>query len=240
MPFVSSLSRTTPYYSLYMLKKALVSVTPGKFSRYLDTDSILDNMGKERLHADGQRGTPRNKFEQHMRARVKTLQPTPAQLMPMGESITILLLPTTTNSSSNLAGHVFPFRTPGNTAESASAQGHRIILTMADPPKATGHTPSIPKNLNAGEVRGFQVSGFSSGFRFQAKDLESCNGSDLSHSLMARHLVPRHPAKTGVRLTAVNSACTEIFRAPSYHFLRGTTFLCAFLHEDFSWSCLPE
>lgn len=58
--------RTTPYYSLYMLKKAIINRNAPEVLKYLDTDSILDNMAKDALARIDKKEAPRNKFEEHL------------------------------------------------------------------------------------------------------------------------------------------------------------------------------
>jgi len=136
-------ARTTPYYSLYMLKKAIVSRDAREVLRYLDTDSILDNMAKDVFTRMDKKEPPRNKFEQHMRAAGKDLA---AQLLPqlkaqMGESITNLLL---SYNDEQLFGNLrratvfaLSVTTRGNTAEVRQRGKDRISFTMARSPE--GH-----------------------------------------------------------------------------------------------------
>ncbi len=84
----------TPYYSLYMLKKALVNRDAKGVLKYLDTDSILDNMAKDVFARMEKKEPARNKFEESMQGIGKDVA---AQLLPqlkkqMGEAITNLLL----------------------------------------------------------------------------------------------------------------------------------------------------
>ncbi len=86
--------RESPYYSLYMLKKALIDRDSKGVLKYLDTDSILDNMAKDVFARMDKKDPPRNKFEEHMQDAGKDLA---AQLLPqlkkqMGDAITNLLL----------------------------------------------------------------------------------------------------------------------------------------------------
>ncbi|OPX99298.1 MAG: hypothetical protein A4E60_02842 [Syntrophorhabdus sp. PtaB.Bin047] len=136
-------ARTTPYYSLYMLKKAIVSRDAREVLRYLDTDSILDNMAKDVFTRMDKKEPPSNKFEQHMRAAGKDLA---AQLLPqlkaqMGESITNLLL---SYNDEQLFGNLrratvfaLSVTTRGNTAEVRQRGKDRISFTMARSPE--GH-----------------------------------------------------------------------------------------------------
>ena len=85
---------STPYYSLYMFKKAIVNRDAKSVLKYLDTDSILDNMAKDVFSRMDKKEPPRNKFEEHMQNAGKDLV---SQLLPqlkkqMGEAITNLLL----------------------------------------------------------------------------------------------------------------------------------------------------
>jgi hypothetical protein len=58
--------RTTPYYSLHKLKQAIIKRDAPEVLKYLDTDSILDNMAKDAVaHMDKKRPA-RNKFDEHM------------------------------------------------------------------------------------------------------------------------------------------------------------------------------
>ncbi len=86
--------RSTPYYSLYMFKKAIVNRDAHDVLKYLDTDSILDNMAKDVFARMDKKEPAHNKFEEHIRAAGKDLA---TQLLPqlkaqMSESITNLLL----------------------------------------------------------------------------------------------------------------------------------------------------
>jgi hypothetical protein len=134
---------TTPYYSLYMLKKAIVDRDARQVLRYLDTDSILDNMAKDVFARMDKKEPPRNKFEEHMRAAGKDLA---AQLLPqlkaqMGESITNLLL---SYNDEQLFGNLrrasvfaLSVTTHGNTADVRQRGKDRISFTMARSPE--GH-----------------------------------------------------------------------------------------------------
>ncbi len=136
-------ARTTPHYSLYMLKKAIVNRDAGQVLRYLDTDSILDNMAKDVFARMDKKEPPRNKFEQHMRAAGKDVA---AQLLPqlkaqMGESITNLLL---SYNDEQLFGNLrratvfaLTVTTHGNTADVRQRGKDRISFTMAKSPE--GH-----------------------------------------------------------------------------------------------------
>ncbi len=136
-------ARTTPYYSLYMLKKAILNRDPKGVLTYLDTDSILDNMAKDVFARVDKKEPPRNKFEQHMRAAGKDLA---AQLLPqlkaqMGESITNLLL---SYNDEQLFGNLrkatvfaLSVTTHGNTAEVRQRGKDAISFTMARSPE--GH-----------------------------------------------------------------------------------------------------
>lgn len=86
--------QASPYYSLYMLKKAIVNRDSKGVLKYLDTDSILDNMSKDVFARMDKKEPPRNKFEEHMQNAGKDLA---AQLLPqlkeqMGDAISNLLL----------------------------------------------------------------------------------------------------------------------------------------------------
>jgi len=86
--------RTTPYYSLHMLKKAIVNRDAREVLKYMDTDSILDNMAKDALARMEKKEPPRNKFEEHLQTAGKDVV---RQLLPqlksqMGEALTNLLL----------------------------------------------------------------------------------------------------------------------------------------------------
>ena len=87
-------ARTTPYYSLYMFKKALIERDAPQVLKYLDTDSILDNMARDILARMDKKEPARNKFEEHMQG---AGQEAVRQLLPqlkkqMGQSLTDLLL----------------------------------------------------------------------------------------------------------------------------------------------------
>jgi hypothetical protein len=136
-------ARTTPYYSLYMLKKAIVDRNAQAVLKYLDTDSILDNMAKDVFARIEKKEPPRNKFEEHMRAAGKDFA---AQLLPqlkaqMGESITNLLH---SYNDEQLFGNLrkatvfaLAVTTHGNTAEVRQRGKDRISFTMAKAPE--GH-----------------------------------------------------------------------------------------------------
>lgn len=86
--------RTTPYYSLYMFKKAIINRDAPDVLKYLDTDSILDSMAKDALARIEKKETPRNKFEEHMQGAGKDVV---RQLLPqlkkqIGDSLTTFLL----------------------------------------------------------------------------------------------------------------------------------------------------
>lgn len=86
--------RTTPYYSLYMFKKAIIDRNAPVVLKYLDTDSILDDMAREVLSRMERKEPPRNKFEEHVQNAGKDVV---KQLLPqlkkqMGDALTDLLL----------------------------------------------------------------------------------------------------------------------------------------------------
>ncbi|HRT27649.1 MAG TPA: DUF2939 domain-containing protein [Syntrophales bacterium] len=135
--------RTTPYYSLHMLKKAIVNRDAKGVLRYLDTDSILDNMAKDVFARMDSKEPSRNKFEDHMRSAGKDAA---RQLLPqlkaqMGEAITDLLLSYNDRQlSANLRkATVFALvvTTHGDTAEVRQRGKDRVSFTMARAPE--GH-----------------------------------------------------------------------------------------------------
>jgi hypothetical protein len=142
-------ARTTPHYSLYMFKKAIVNRDAGQVLRYLDTDSILDNMAKDVFARMDKKEPPRNKFEEHMRAAGKDLA---AQLLPqlkaqMGESITNLLL---SYNDEQLFGNLrratvfaLSITTRGNTADVRQRGKDRVSFTMARSPQGHWRITSI-------------------------------------------------------------------------------------------------
>lgn len=77
-----------------MLKRALVERDAPQMLKYLDTDSILDNMAKDILTRMDKKETARNKFEGHMQAIGKDAikQLLPQLKKQMNESLTNLLL----------------------------------------------------------------------------------------------------------------------------------------------------
>ncbi len=86
--------RTTPYYSLHMFKKAIVDRDAPGVLKYLDTDSILDDMARDVLARMEKKEPPRNRFEEHMQKAGRDLV---KQLLPqlkkqMGDALTELLL----------------------------------------------------------------------------------------------------------------------------------------------------
>ena len=86
--------RTTPYYSLYMFKKAIIDRDAPTVLKYLDTDSILDDMAKDALARMNKKEPARNKFEEHMQNAGKDIV---KQLLPqlkkqMGDALTGFLL----------------------------------------------------------------------------------------------------------------------------------------------------
>jgi len=136
-------ARTTPYYSLYMLKKAIISRDAPGVLRYLDTDSILDNMAKDVFSRMDKKQPARNKFEEHMRGAGKDLA---TQLIPqlkgqMGEAITNLLL---SYNDEELFGNLrkatvfaLSVTTEGNEAQVRQRGKDRVSFTMAKAPQ--GH-----------------------------------------------------------------------------------------------------
>jgi len=138
-------ARTTPYYSLYMLKKAIVSRDAREVLKYLDTDSILDNMARDVFTRMDKKEAPRNRFEQHMRSAGKDLA---AQLLPqlkaqMGEAITNLLL---SYNDEELFGNLrratvfaLAVTTHGDTAEVRQRGKDRVSFTMARTPSPNTH-----------------------------------------------------------------------------------------------------
>jgi len=57
---------TTPYYSLHKLKQAIIKRDAPEVLKYLDTDSILDNMAKDAVARMDKKRPARNKFDEHM------------------------------------------------------------------------------------------------------------------------------------------------------------------------------
>lgn len=142
-------ARTTPYYSLHMLKKGIVNRDARQVLRYLDTDSILDSMAKDVFAQMDKKEPARNKFEEHMRAAGKDLA---AQLLPqlkaqMGESITNLLL---SYNDEQLFGNLqratvfaLSITTHGNTADVRQRGKDRVSFTMARSPEGHWRITSI-------------------------------------------------------------------------------------------------
>lgn len=86
--------RTTPYYSLHMLKKAIINRDAPEALKYLDTDSILDNMASDMITRMEDKKPARNQFEERMQGAGKDVV---QQLLPqlkkqMGDALTELLL----------------------------------------------------------------------------------------------------------------------------------------------------
>lgn len=86
--------RTTPYYSLYMLKKAIIGRDAAAVLKYMDTDSILDGMANDVLARMDKNQPARNRFEEHMQ---KAGKDAVRQLLPqlkkqMGDALTDFLL----------------------------------------------------------------------------------------------------------------------------------------------------
>jgi len=85
---------STPYYSLYMLKRAIIDRNADGVLKYLDTDSILDSMAKDFFFKMDSDTPARNKFEESMQGVGKDMA---VQLLPqlkaqMAPAITQLLL----------------------------------------------------------------------------------------------------------------------------------------------------
>jgi len=128
--------RSTPYYSLYMFKKAIVNRDARSVLKYLDTDSILDNMAKDVFARMDKKEPARNKFEEHMRGAGKDLA---TQLLPqlkaqMGESITNLLLSYNDDSSfrklSKATIFALSVTTQGNEAQVRQRGKDAVSFTM--------------------------------------------------------------------------------------------------------------
>ncbi|MBP1749582.1 MAG: hypothetical protein H6Q52_2121 [Deltaproteobacteria bacterium] len=86
--------RTTPYHSLYVLKKAIINRDAPTVLKYLDTDAILDNMAKDALSRMDKKEPARNKFEEHMQKAGKDVvrQLVPQLKKQMGDALTDFLL----------------------------------------------------------------------------------------------------------------------------------------------------
>lgn len=147
-------ARSTPYYSLYMFKKAIINRDARGVLKYLDTNSILDNMAKDVFARMDKKEPPRNKFEEHMRGAGKDLA---AQLLPqlkaqMGESITNLLL---SYNDEQLFGNLrratvfaLSVTTHGNTADVRQHGKDAVSFTMKKAPEGHWRITSInPEEL---------------------------------------------------------------------------------------------
>ncbi len=129
--------RTTPYYSLYMLKRAIINRDATNVLKYLDTDSILDNMAKDLTANMDKKEPARNKFQEHMQI---AGQDVVKQLLPQmkrqaRESLTVLLQ---SYDNENLFGDLrnFPILAlsadiKGNTADIRMRGKDKVSFTMA-------------------------------------------------------------------------------------------------------------
>ena len=134
---------STPYYSLYMLKKAIVNRDARGVLKYLDTDSIVDNMAKDVFAKIDKKEQPRNKLEESFQGVGKDVA---AQLLPqikkqMGEAITNLLLSYGDESSMKKLKDATIFglsvTVNGNQAQVRARGKDKVSFTMTKAPE--GH-----------------------------------------------------------------------------------------------------
>ena len=150
--------RTTPYYSLYMFKKAIINRDAPTVLKYLDTDSILDNMANDVLDRMDKKEPPRNKFEEHMQAAGKGVvkQLVPQLKKQMGDALTQLLLSYDNEAlfSDLRRATVFALAIDrnGNTANVRQRGKDKVSFTMAKAPEGYWRITSI----NSDELKLFK------------------------------------------------------------------------------------
>lgn len=141
--------RTTPYYSLYMFKKAIINRDAPNVLKYLDTDSILDNMAKDALARMDKKEPARNKFEEHMQTAGKDVvrQLVPQLKKQMGDALTQLLISYDNESlfSDLRKATVFALAIDinGNTANVRQRGKHKVSFTMKKAPEGYWRITSI-------------------------------------------------------------------------------------------------
>lgn len=86
--------RTTPYYSLHRLKQAIVERNAPEVLKYLDTDSIIDNMAKDAITRMDKKGSARGRFDEKMQDAGKDVvrQLVPQLKKQIGDALTALLM----------------------------------------------------------------------------------------------------------------------------------------------------
>ena len=135
--------RTTPYYSLYLFKKAIIDRNAPAVLKYLDTDSILDDMAKDVLARMEKKEPPRNKFEEHMQNAGKDVV---KQLLPqlkkqMGDALADLLLsydnPALLKDLRRATVFAFTADVHGDTAEIRQRGKDKVAFKMRRAPE--GH-----------------------------------------------------------------------------------------------------
>lgn len=147
--------RTTPYYSLYMLKKAIIDRDAPTVLKHMDTDSILDNMASDVLTRMDQKQPPRNKFEEHIQKAGKDAvrQILPQLKKQMGGALTDFLLSYDNSAlfSDLRKASVFALAVDikDDTAEVRQRGKDKISFTMKKSPRGYWRITSI----NTDEIR---------------------------------------------------------------------------------------